>query len=157
MFLWISFWIPAAESYLSVSVRGERRSIRGCATWSLFPNSFCKRALIVTHSDDVVLILSLWAVCCRRNLTGHLSAVSEIEAILSHEMKLGPIPCCFHGGWSLFPHCRGLFIEGEGRAAAERGLSETRERSGYDTACRVCVRLGRGAWLRLKHYFWHFH
>ncbi len=157
MFLRISFWILAAESYLSVSVHGERCSIRGWATWSLFPNSICKRALIVTHSDAVVLILSLGAVCCRRKLTGHLSAVSEIEAILSHEIKLGPIPRCFHGGWSLFLHCRGLFIEGEGRAAAKRGLSETRERSGYDTACRVCVRLGRDAWLLLKHYFWHFH
>lgn len=142
---------------LSVSVRREFRSIRGCTTQSLFPNSICKRALIVTHSDAVVLILSLWAIRHCRKLTGHLSAVSETEAILSREIKLGSISCCFRDGWSLFPHCRGLFIEGEGRAAAKRGLSDTRERSGYDTACRMCVRIGRGAWLLLKHYFWHFH
>lgn len=142
---------------VSGSVRREFRSIRGCTTQSLFPNSICKRALIVTHSDAVVLILSLWAVWRCRKLTGHLCEVSETEAILSREIKLGSIPRCLRGGWSLFPHCRGLFIEGEGRAAAKRGLSDTRERSGYDTACRMCVRIGRGAWLLLKHYLWHFH
>lgn len=123
---------------LSVSVHREFRSICGCAAQTLFPNSVCKCALIVTHSDAVVLILSLWTFRHCRKLTGHLSAVSEMEAILSREIKLGSIPCCFHGGWSLFPHCRGLFIEGEGRAATNM-VCQRRESSLVVTQPVACA------------------
>lgn len=64
----------------------------------LFPNIIRKRALIVTQSDAVILILSLRAVHPRLKLTGHLSFVSETEAILSREMKRGPSHVVFSEG-----------------------------------------------------------